>query len=220
MRILVISAHPDDETIGMGGTIAKHVDSGDEVYWSIVTQAYTPTWTEEYLETARKQVFDVQKVYGIKKVFFCGFPTVRLNTVPHNELSSALQKIVNQVKPEMVYTTSQEDINLDHRIVYECTLVATRPLPGNSVRRLLCYEIGPTTRFGLPQGSSGFIPNVFNDISDHLEIKLKAMRCYKTELRQYPHPRSEEGLRLLARERGLSVGMNAAESFKLIRELT
>ena len=219
MRVLVIAAHPDDETIGAGGTIARHVAHGDEVYWCIVTQGYSPPWSEETLAAAQRQVYDVQRVLGIQEVFFCGFPTVKLNTVPYIDLCSALQRVVDQVRPEVVYTTPRDDINQDHRIVYEGTLVATRPLPGTSIRRLLCYEISPTARFGLPAGSSGFVPNVFVEVSQYMDKKLEAVSCYQTELREYPHPRSLEGLRLLAEERGLSVGLKAAECFQLIREL-
>jgi len=219
VKVLVISAHPDDEVIGAGGTIARHVDHGDEVYWCVVTQAYNPPWSDEYLEKARQQVYDVKKVLGIEEVFFCGFPTVKLNTVPYMEISSALQKIVGQVQPEVVYTTPRNDVNLDHRMVFECTLVATRPLPGSSVRRLLSYEIGPSSRQGLFSGDLGFVSNVFVDISKYMDKKIEAMRCYNTELKAFPHPRSLEGLRLVARERGLSVGLEAAECFKLIHEV-
>jgi LmbE family N-acetylglucosaminyl deacetylase len=219
VRVLVVAAHPDDETIGAGGTIARHVAQGDQVYWGIVTQGYEPFRTERELAAARAQVIDVQRVLGIKEVFFCGLPTVKLNTVPYRTLSSALQRIIDEVHPGIVYTTPPSDINQDHRLVYDSTLVATRPLPGCSVRRLLSYEIGPTARFGLPAGSSAFEPNVFVDISAHLDKKLEAMRCYRTQLREPPHPRSLEGLRLLAEERGLSVGLRAAECFRLVREL-
>ncbi len=199
--------------------MARHVAHGDPVYCCVVTQAYTPPWSEEYRATVRNQVRDVQQVLGIEEVFFCGLPTVKLNTVPHIDLCSALQEVVDRVRPEVVYTTPRDDINQDHRLVYDATLVATRPLPGSPVRRLLCYEIGPTARFGPPAGSNGFGPNVFVDIGEYLDKKLEAIRCYEGELREYPHPRSLEGLRLLAEERGLSVGLKAAECFQLIREL-
>jgi len=219
MKVLVISAHPDDEVIGAGGTIARHVASGDQVYWCIVTQGYSPPWSEETLMTARQQVYEVQRLLGIRQVFFCGFPTIKLNTVPYIDLTSALQRIVDEVKPSVVYTTPRDDINQDHRIVYECTLVATRPFPASPVRRLLSYEISPTARFGLVSDSYAFIPNVFIDISEYMDKKLAAMSCYKTELREYPHPRSLEGIRLFAQERGLSVGLPAAEAFMLVREI-
>ena len=219
MRVLVFAAHPDDEVIGAGGTIARHVARGDEVCLCVVTQGYAPLRSERDLAAARAQVLDVQQVLGIEEVFFCGFPTVKLNTVPYRELTSALQGIVDDVRPEVVFTTPPNDINQDHRIVHDCTLVALRPLPDSSVRRVLAYEIGTTAHFGQPAGGSPFVPNVFIDISRYLDKKLEAMSCYQSEVREYPHPRSLEGLRLMAKERGVSVGLEAAECFSLIREL-
>lgn len=219
VRVLVIAAHPDDEVIGAGGTIARHVAEGDRVSWCIVTETHSPRWSEAIQAQARRQVERVQEVLGIEVVFFCGLPTVELNTVPYIDLCSSLQRVVDQVQPEVVYTTPPNDLNQDHRLVHDATLVAARPLPGCPVRRLLSYEISTQSRFGLPSGSTGFIPNVFVDIADYLDVKLKAMACYEYELRDYPHPRSLEGIRLLAQERGLSVGMDAAECFQLVREL-
>ena len=126
-----------------------------------------------------------------------------------------LYKPVDSVGPDIVYTTPYCDVNLDHRVVCEATIVATRPLPGSTVRKVLSYEIAPTTRFGIQP----FAPNIYVDISKCLDKKLEAMACYKTELREYPHPRSLRGLELLARERGLGVGVEAAECFYLIREI-
>lgn len=219
MKILIISAHPDDETIGAGGTIARHVANGDEVFWCVVTQAYSPPWPEETLKAAKRQIEDVRKIYGIQKVYRLGFPTVKLNTIPYIDLSSALQKVVDDVKPEVIYTTPRDDINQDHRIVHDCTLVAARPLPDSPVKRIASYEIGPTSRYGIPSGAGLFTPNLFVDITPFLEKKLEAMACYEMELHKMPHPRSLEGLRLLAHERGLSVGLKAAECFNLIREI-
>jgi len=215
VRVLVIAPHPDDETIGAGGTIARHVACGDEASLCVVTQGYSPPWPEGVVETARRQVEAARRALGIKQVFFLGFPTVKLNTVPNAELSSALQKVVDDVGPEVVYTSPPSDVNQDHCIVSEATLVATRPLPGSTVRRVLCYETGYTSRYGqLP-----FSPSVFVDIAGFLDKKLEAMKCYETELREPPHPRSLAGLELVARERGQSVGLEAAECFQLVREI-
>ena len=214
MHILVIAPHPDDEVIGAGGTIARHVAADDEVSLCVVTQGYSPPWPKDVVEKARQQVEAARMVLGIKQVFFLGFPTVKLNTVPNCELTTALQKVVADVRPEVVYTSSASDVNQDHRIVFEATLVACRPLPGSTVRRLLCYEVGYTSRCG----RSPFAPNVFVDIEDFLWKKLEAMKCYETELREPPHPRSLAGLELITKERGLSVGLKAAECFELVRE--
>jgi N-acetylglucosamine malate deacetylase 1 len=215
MRVLVMSPHPDDEVIGVGGTIARHVAEGDEVSLCIVTQGYSPPWPEDVVERARGQVEAVREVLGIERGFLLGFPTVRLNTVPNAELTNALQKVLDETKPEVVYTSSASDVNQDHRIVFEATLVTCRPLPRSPVRRILSYEVGYSSRFG----SVPFASNVFVDIEAFLSRKLEAMKCYKTELREPPHPRSLAGLELIARERGLSVGLEAAECFQLIREL-
>lgn len=219
MRALFISAHPDDETIGAGGTIVRHTTFGDEVYWCIVTQGYNPPWPDIVLQKARVQVDRIAEFYGFRKVFRLGFPTVKLNTVPHMELCSALQTVIDEINPQIVYTTSRNDANFDHRIVYDSTLVATRPLPGCVVKRILSYEIGYTNRFGIPSGASIFQPNVFIDISKYIESKLQAMQIYETELRPSPHPRNIASARLMARERGLCVGYEAAECFELVREL-
>ena len=215
MRVLVIAPHPDDETIGAGGTIARHVARGDEVFLCIVTQAYSPPWPEGCVETARRQVEAVGRVLGIKRAFFLGFPTVKLNTVPNADLTRALQKVVQDTRPEVVYTSSANDVNQDHRIVFETTLVAVRPWPGSTIRRVLSYEIGYARHFGHQM----FAPNVFVDIESFLDRKLEAMKCYETELREPPHPRSLAGLELIARERGHSVGLRAAECFQLVREM-
>ncbi len=215
MRILVISSHPDDEVIGAGGTIARHVAGGDDVYWCVVTQGYGPEMSHAELAKTRQQVYTVQHLLGIKDVSFCGFPTVKLNSIPHRDLATALQDEVDKTEPEVVYTTPYCDVNVDHRLVCEATMVATRPLPGSTVRKVLSYEIAPTTRFAIEP----FAPNVYVDISAFLSDKLEAMACYETELREFPHPRSLKGLELFARERGLSVGTEAAECFYLIREI-
>ncbi|MCA9620502.1 MAG: PIG-L family deacetylase [Myxococcales bacterium] len=219
MRVLVISAHPDDETIGAGGTLLRHLERGDEVHWAICTQAHEPAWSKEVIDAARMQVDRVGDAYGMTSVHRLGFPTVMLNTVPYMDLSSALTKVVKLVQPEVVYTLPRGDINQDHRLVHDATLVACRPLPGTSVKTVLSYEIGPTTRYGQPSGAEPFRPCVFVDITSQLPRKLEIMALYIDEIREFPHPRSLEGLELIAKERGLSVGLKAAEAFELVREI-
>ena len=219
MKVLFIAPHPDDETIGAGGAILRHRALSHDVFWCVVTKGYAPAWPEEILRRAGEQIDSVGSFYGFKKIYRLGFPTVKLNTIPHMELCDAIQNVIKEIQPDIIYTTSRNDANLDHRIVYDCTLVATRPLPGNVVHRVLSYEIGYTNHYGVPSGSAMFQPNVFIDISKYLEMKLEAMNFYETELRLWPHPRNIESIRLLAHERGMCVGYEAAECFELVREL-
>jgi LmbE family N-acetylglucosaminyl deacetylase len=180
-----------------------------------VTKAYNPPWSEETISAASKQVDEVAKLFGFSKTYKCDFPTVMLNTVPYREISSKLQEVVNNSKPEVVYTTSASDLNQDHRIVHECTLVATRPLPNTTVRKVLSYEISTTSKYGY----GVFCPTIFVDISKYLAKKIEVMKLYDTEIKEWPHPRSIEGIRIIAKERGLAIGVAYAECFELVREI-
>jgi len=219
MRVLVIAAHPDDEVIGVGGTIRKHVESGDKVFLLIMTQVYSPEWSPDEIEIRKKEVLKAQKILGIEKVFFAGFPTVKLNTIPTIDLTKKIREIVMITKPQIVYFPPMGDLNRDHDIICNAALVVCRPLPRFFIRRVLCYEISPSSRYCLPNSTNHFIPNYYVDISKFMETKLKAMRVYRKELKTFPHPRSLKGLRIFARERGISVGVSFAEAFILIREI-
>ena len=219
MKVLVIAAHPDDEVIGAGGTIANHVKRGDHVYLCVVTKAYPPEWSEEIIKVKRQEVLNVSEILGIKQVYFLDLPTVKLDTIPQKELNEHISKCVKEVQPEIVYTTPRGDVNKDHRLVFEATMEATRPIPRSPIRKVLCYELLSSTEWAGPFIENAFTPNVYVDISETLEIKLKAMSAYKTELKEYPHPRSLEAISAFAKMRGSSIGVNAAEAFMLVREL-
>lgn len=218
MKILIIAAHPDDETVGAGGAIARHAGQGDEVYLCVATRAYPPEWSEEVIKVKREEALKASEILGIKQVYFLDFPTVKLDTVPQKDLNERILECVKEVKPEIVYTTHRGDINKDHRLVFEATMVATRPVPGTTVRKVLCYELLSSTEWAGPFIENAFLPNVYVDISDTMEVKLKAVAAYKTELKEYPHPRSLEAITALARLRGSTIGVKAAEAFTLVRE--
>ncbi len=217
-KILVIGAHPDDETMGVGGTIAKMVADGATAELCIVTAGYEPLITKEEFALRRKEAIKASQILGFSEVHFLELPAVKLDTIPKVQLNDLLQQLINKVKPDIVYTTSQTDINMDHRIVHEATMVATRPRPGNTVKRLLTYELPSSTEWGSMMLDTPFTPNVFFDISSTLEKKLEAMAAYELEVKKFPHPRSLENIEALARNRGTMVGMEAAEAFKLIYE--
>ena len=219
MRVLVIAPHPDDEVLGCGGTMAKHASEGDEVYLCIVTKAYPPEWPEDEMKERRDEVLRVNKVLGIKKTSFLDLPTAKLDTIPQKELNSLIAQVIDKVKPQILYIPHKGDVNNDHRLVFDAAMVAIRPRPGPVIKRVLSYETLSETEWAAPSKESAFMPNVYVDISGALETKLKAMAEYKSELKEFPHPRSLEAISALAKIRGAAVGVEAAEAFMLVREI-
>jgi LmbE family N-acetylglucosaminyl deacetylase len=216
MKILIIAPHPDDEVLGCGGTIANHTKRRDEVHLCIVTKGYTPDWSKEFLKNRPKEVEKANKILGIKKTYFLDYPTVKLDTIPQKELNESISNVVNEVDPDIVYIPHKGDLNKDHRLVFETSLVVTRP--GNhKIKRILSYETLSETEWGQP--IEPFIPNVYVDISETFVTKIEAMNAYESELKQYPHPRSLEIIEALAKKRGSEVGVKFAEAFMLVREL-
>jgi len=204
MRVLVIAPHPDDEVLGCGGTIKKYSNKGSEVYLCIVTRAYTPDWNQEFIDNRKKEIKCANKILGIKETFFLDLPTVKLDTIGQKKLNDLISGIIEKVKPEALYLPFVKDSNKDHRLVFEAGFFASR-----QIKKVLSYSYE----------SLLFVPNLYIDISDTLEDKLKAMSCYKSELRNYPHPRSLEAIKISAQKRGIESGLEAAESFIIIREI-
>lgn len=216
MKVLVIAPHPDDEVIGCGATIKKHSNKGDEVYLCIVTKAYTPDWTQEFIDNREKEIACVNKVLGIKKTFFLDLPTVKLDTVPQKKINDLIAECIDKVRPEILYLPFEGDINKDHKLIFNASMLATRPWSNCSVKKILCYEVLSETEWGdIP-----FVPNLYIDISELLEYKLKAMSCYKSEIKNYAHPRSLEGIKILAQKRGMEAGLRIAEAFIIKKELS
>jgi len=221
MKILVIAPHPDDEVLGCGGSIKKYSKQGDDVYLCIATKAYTPDWTEEFIKNRQQEINCAVNILGIKKVYFLDFPTVKLDTIPQKELNDSISKIVEELKPELVFIPFERDINKDHKLVSEACLVALRPKPGLNVKKVFYYEVLSETEWAKPARKieDVFLPNFYENISENLNDKLKAMECYKSELKEYPHPRSLEGIKVLAQKRGMEIGIEYAEAFMLLREI-
>jgi len=219
VKVLVIAPHPDDEVLGCGGTIGKHVSAGDDVYLCIVTKAYSPEWSEHVIKEKKEEVLRVSEILGIEKIYFLDLPTVKLDTIPQKELNEAITQLVNEVQPEVIYIPHKGDVNKDHQIVFDTVMIAIRPRPNSVLQKVLAYETLSETEWGFPSAESVFIPNVYVDISETLELKLRAMSQYKSELREFPHPRSLEAISALAQLRGSTVGVKAAEAFMLVREI-
>jgi LmbE family N-acetylglucosaminyl deacetylase len=218
MKILVIAPHPDDEVLGCGATIKKHINSGDEVYLCEVTKSYTPDWTEEYIAQEMKELEDSSKFLGIKETFLLNLPAVKLDILGQKKLNDLLLEVIQKVKPEILYIPFYGDINSDHRLVSHACLVAARPKAGSFIKKVLAYEVLSETEWG-PPCFENFAPNVYVDISSTIKEKLKALSFYKSQLLPYPHPRSLEAVEILAKKRGIESGLNYAESFMLLREI-
>lgn len=216
-KILVIAPHPDDEVLGCGGTILKYGQQGNEVFLCIVTKAYTPDWSEEFIKNRSKEIKTANGILGIKQTFLLELPTVKLDTVPQKDLNESILKVINKVKPEIIYLPHGGDINKDHRLVFEAGLVAARPSNKTSIKKIICYETLSETAEG--RVLKEFIPAIYENINKQFKKKVAAMKIYKSEIKKFPHPRSLEMMEIQAKRRGAEAGFNLAEAFMLIREI-
>lgn len=216
MRVLCLAAHPDDETIGVGGILRQHANAGDEVRLLVATQAFSPRWPEDVIAAKRRECERAAEILGIAKVDFLGLRTMHLASLPAIELATPIAKTISDYQPEVVYAPPANDINSDHAALFEAANVACRPVGAAGPGRLYSYEIATTTRFNLP---GSWHANTYVEISDVIEEKLAAMAAYQTELRDPPHPRSLEGLRIMAQERGVCIGKRYAEALMLVRDI-
>lgn len=218
--VLVVAAHTDDEALGCGGTIAKHVAQGDTVYAVFLADGVTsrPRASSEELEQRNKAAAEAHKILGIKKSYMLGFPDNRMDSLSLLDIVQKLEGLLNEIEPQVIYTHHGGDLNVDHRVTHQAVLTACRPVPGSSIKEIYAFEVLSATEWNTP-GIAPFIPNVFVDISEHLELKMKALTAYVLEMRDEPHSRSIANARRLAELRGNSCGMNAAEAFALVRNI-
>jgi N-acetylglucosamine malate deacetylase 1 len=225
MKILVIAAHPDDEVLGCGGTIHRLSGEGHDISIAILGEGVTSRYAQraqadsslvrQLHDTSRK----VASFLGAKTVFNYTLPDNRFDTVPLLDVVKLIEGVVEAVGPDIVYTHSGGDLNVDHRVVFEATLTATRPVAGTLIRKLYAYEVPSSTEWAFQRMAPVFHPAVYMDIGKALKKKLDAMKMYDGELRQFPHPRSIEAIRTTARRWGTVSGLEAAEAFELIREI-
>ncbi len=217
-HILVVVAHPDDETLGAGGTLLKHKEAGDEVFLLILANGENSRDSGADSEKRWKQTKAVADALGAK-LFTENLPDQQFDTVPLLSIAKMIEKVIKEVGPTVVYTSHLGDLNLDHRLTAQATLTACRPQPGFSVKKILSCEVLSSTEWQAKRAENAFLPTEYVNISNFLEKKKKILSLYKDELRAFPHPRSLEGVEVLARFRGMEVGYEAAEAFEVLREL-
>jgi LmbE family N-acetylglucosaminyl deacetylase len=225
MRVLAIAAHPDDEVLGCGGTLARHARQGDEVTIAILGEGLTSRFAQrnEADEEGPRALQDTcrkaGKLLGAGKLWFGTFPDNRFDTVPLLDVVKFVEGVLGEAGPAVVYTHHGGDLNVDHAVTARAVLTATRPVAPSPVRELLTFEIPSSTEWAFHSLSPEFRPNVFIDIGETLERKIAAMQLYTTETRPFPHPRSEDGLRAAAQRWGTFAGVPAAEAFQLVRSI-
>ncbi len=212
MNVLVFAPHNDDEILGVGGTIKKHIIAGDDVY---VVEATSGVHYKELQENARK----AHEYLGVKKTFFLNLPVCQLANMNQMEINAAISEVVKEVQPEVAYIPFTGDMHSDHRVFAECAMVALRPIGDYSIRSIYMYETLSETGWNIPTPDKAFIPNAWVDITETIDNKLKAMSFYESQIREFPHPRSKESIIALARSRGTTIGVECAESFMLIRHI-
>lgn len=220
MKVLFISVHPDDETLGCGGTILKHSKMEDEIYWLIITKADEKLgFSNEFIVKRENQIKCVSQAYNFKEVYKLEFLTTRLHTIDFNELIEKISSVINKIEPEVVYMNNRSDIHTDHQMAAKAIMSCTKSFRYPFIKKVLMYECISETEIspGLPENL--FIPNVYSDITDYIDKKIDIMKSYESEVQEPPLPRSLDNIKALARYRGASCGCNYAEAFMLLREV-
>ena len=222
-KLLVVAAHPDDQVLGCGGTVARLVRAGWEARCLILGEGATSrderrdrAGRSREISGLKSQTAEANRILGFRKSFSLDFPDNRFDTVPLIEIVKAVEKVKAEFEPQMVFTHHPGDLNIDHKAAFEAVITATRPVAGEPVREIYSFEVMSSTEWAYP---GTFHPDVFYDITATMKRKLDAMRRYKTELKEPPHPRSLDGIRACASAWGFKNGMGYAEAFQTVRVL-
>ena len=220
-KILIVVAHPDDEVLGCFGTVARLIKEGYEAYTLILGEGKTSRDEKRVVENKKDEIeilnSEIKRAndtIGIKKTFIYNFADNRFDSVDLLDIVKVISKVKEEIKPDIIFTHYENDLNIDHTITYKAVLTATRPMKNECVKEIYSFEILSSTEWNYP---ISFSPDVYFDIEDFIDIKLEAMKKYYSELCEYPHPRSLEGIKLNAQYNGMRVGEKYVEAFKCIR---
>lgn len=218
--VLLVAPHPDDETLGCGGTALRHIQNGDSVHWVIFTSIKTSHgFGEVQVRTRDAEIEAVARAYGFAGVHRLDFPTMTLDTIAKSELVGTLGSVVKKTSAQILYIPYRNDVHSDHAAVFDAAAACAKTFRYPSVRSVRAYETLSETEFGIRPDDPGFRANLFVDITDQLEKKLEIMSIFESELGPFPFPRSEVALRALAQLRGVQGGVAAAEAFMLLKEI-
>lgn len=218
-KVLVIAVHPDDETLGCGGTLLKHKAQGDEIYWLVVTgpiKGDHPAFTDEFIAKRDALVDRVAESYGFTETIKLNFPTQKLHAVDLKDIIMKISDTMNRIQPDTIYMMFNNDVHSDHRVAFDAAYSCTKSFRYPFIKRILMIEALSETEFALATQSTSFVPNVFVDITPYIDTKLEIMSMYEGELMQEPYPRSLSSIKALARVRGSRAGVMYAEAFQLL----
>jgi LmbE family N-acetylglucosaminyl deacetylase len=219
-RVLVVAPHPDDETLGVGGTIAKYSAQGDEVFVLMVSGHLPPIYSRKAYEETVSEAYSAFSVLGVKKSEFLEIPATMIGDQPLHEVNGRISKVVNDFNPHIVLCP-YPDRHIDHRLVFDSVMVATRPVGvGKDIKIVAAYETLSETHWNAPHIEPNFTPNWVVDISDHISEKLNALECYKSQISEFPGPRSIEAVEALAKFRGTQAGFGYGEGFHIVRMIS
>lgn len=217
MKILVISAHPDDEILGLGGTLLKHKEKGDDIIWLIITDMKKKDgFTQDQINTRLLEIDKISRILNSQTLSF-NFSTAKLSSLNLNDIITRISDVIETYRPHRIYTTNRSDVHSDHRIVFQATISASKHFRHPYVKEVLMYECLSETEFAPPFSENAFLPNYFIDISKYLNKKIEMMKIYESEIHKFPFPRSEQSIKSLAMYRGSTVGFEAAEAFQIIK---
>jgi len=214
-RILVICAHPDDEVLGLGGTLLKMSKKENEITVLFFTDGESARNNKKNIENRKMQAKKVCAMLGIKNAIFLNFEDQTLDIVPLKSLAKEIENVIEEKNSSIIYTHFWGDLNQDHRRLYEATMIASRPHSKNKIKQIICYETPSSTEYGL----NNFLPNHFVDITSTIKQKMKAVSQYVGEIKKYPHPRSKIAIRNRAKNWGATVGLREAEAFVILRDV-
>ena len=219
-RVLVVAPHPDDETLGVGGTIAKYSAQGDEVFVLMVSGHLPPIYSRKAYEETVSEAYSAFNVLGVEKSEFLEIPATMIGDQPLHEVNARISKVVNDFNPHIVLCP-YPDRHIDHRLVFDSVMVATRPVGvGKDIEIIAAYETLSETHWNAPHIEPNFTPNWVVDISDHISKKLNALECYKSQISEFPGPRSIEAVEALAIFRGTQAGFGYGEGFHIVRMIS
>lgn len=220
MSVLVISVHPDDETLGCGGTLLKHKNEGEKVFWLILTNMNDESvWGKQKILERQKEIDSVKSIYSFDKTIKLDYDTTKLDKLPLGEITQKITKVVKEIQPEIIYLHNRSDVHTDHRISFDAIISATKSFNNTFIKKIYMYETISETDFAPAVQENAFIPNYYVDISEYIDKKIEIMNVFSSEIKEHPFPRSQKNIRALATFRGSQCNSEYAEAFMLLKEI-